>query len=97
MTFMTLALVLSALAGALVGLRLTVLALVPGLAISVVLIAFAGAVCDQSFWFTLLAQVGGMIGLQSGYLGGSAVRFGSQWRLRHVCWPASVRPSLPAE
>lgn len=56
------------------GRRLRILALVPGLTIAVVLIGIAGAVCDQSFWSTILALLSGIVGLEAGYIAGIAMR-----------------------
>jgi hypothetical protein len=74
MAFATATLILSTLLGTVVGTRLNVLALVSGAFIVLVLTASADAVLSDDFSSIALALFLGMVGLQVGYVAGSAIR-----------------------
>jgi membrane protein DedA with SNARE-associated domain len=74
MTFTATSLLLSTLFGAVIGMRLNVMALVPGLLIAVPATAGVGAVAGETLSATTVALLVAILGLQIGYFAGIMLR-----------------------
>lgn len=64
----------SALAGAVLRLRWTVLSVIPAMVIATIVIAGVGMARSCGFWSIVLAAAASSVCLQAGYLGGPALR-----------------------
>jgi hypothetical protein len=63
----------SALAGAVLRLRWTVLSVVPAMVVATIVIASVGIARSSGFWPIALAAAASSVSLQAGYLGGQAL------------------------